>query len=263
MTGAVLSQEKKRFREWFPTRPSDVPRFMSELGMFLQSMVRLRRLHNIHAGKRCFILGNGPSLARTNLQPLRNELTFALNRGYLLFDQLGFATTYLVSVNRLVIEQFGRELADLPCTTFLSWYLRDAVPFSARTIFIRPDFKPRFSTNLVTQGICEGTTVTFVAMQLAYYMGCSSVILLGVDHSFQTKGAAHQTVVSVGDDPDHFDPRYFGKGVRWQLPDLETSERAYRLAREHFEANGREIVDATIGGKLAVFRKVSYEEILM
>jgi hypothetical protein len=45
------------------------------------------------------------------------------------------------------------------------------------------------------------------------------------------------------------------------LPDLETSEIAYRLAKMQYEANGREIVDATVGGKLDVFNKVKYKSL--
>jgi hypothetical protein len=92
-------------------------------------------------------------------------------------------------------------------------------------------------------------------------MGFEEVILIGVDHSFSTKGPANETVVSQGDDPNHFAPNYFGKGFRWQLPDLEASEQAYRLARRAFEADGRRVLDATIGGKLTVFPKVNYEAV--
>jgi hypothetical protein len=98
-------------------------------------------------------------------------------------------------------------------------------------------------------------------MQLAFHMGFQKVILVGVDHSFATQGTPHDEVVSQGDDPNHFSTNYFGKGFRWQLPDLDTSEVAYRLARQAFEADGREIVDATIGGKLTVFPKINYLEL--
>jgi hypothetical protein len=98
-------------------------------------------------------------------------------------------------------------------------------------------------------------------MQLAYHLGFQKVILIGVDHSFTTQGKPHQAVVSQGDDPNHFSPNYFSKGFRWQLPDLETSEAAYRLAHQAFEADGREIVDATIGGKLTIFPKVDYSSL--
>jgi hypothetical protein len=106
--------------------------------------------------------------------------------------------------------------------------------------------------------VFEGFTVTYVALQLAYHMGFSEVILIGVDHNFVTKGPANQAVVSQGDDPNHFAPNYFGAGFKWQLPDLDGSERAYKMARAVYEADGRRVVDATIGGKLTIFPKVDY-----
>ena len=70
-------------------------------------------------------------------------------------------------------------------------------------------------------------------------------------------------MVSQGDDPNHFDPHYFGKGFRWQLPDLETSETAYNMAKCQFEIDDREIVDATVDGKLQVFNKVGYKTLFV
>ena len=98
-------------------------------------------------------------------------------------------------------------------------------------------------------------------MQLAFHMGFQKVILVGVDHSFTTQGKPHAEIVSQGNDPNHFSPAYFGKGFKWQLPDLETSEIAYHLADQAFKADGREIVDATNGGKLTIFPKVDYSSL--
>jgi tetratricopeptide (TPR) repeat protein len=95
-------------------------------------------------------------------------------------------------------------------------------------------------------------------MQLAYHMGFEEVVLIGVDHRFVTQGDPNQEVVSDGDDPNHFHPGYFGKGVRWHLPDLERSEKSYRMAKQAFEAAGRRILDATVDGHLTVFPKVDY-----
>ncbi|MCZ6744777.1 MAG: hypothetical protein O7D31_08910 [Alphaproteobacteria bacterium] len=116
---------------------------------------------------------------------------------------------------------------------------------------------PSFSTD-IAYGVWEGATVTYVAMQVAYYMGFSRVILVGVDHHFETKGAPHKEIVSEGNDTNHFDNNYFGKGFRWNLPDLATSELAYSIARLQFESDNREIIDATVGGKLTVFRKIEF-----
>jgi hypothetical protein len=92
-------------------------------------------------------------------------------------------------------------------------------------------------------------------------MGFEQAILVGVDHNFVTEGEANQAVISQGDDPNHFTPNYFGKGFKWQLPDLEGSERAYTLARDAYSNAGRYVYDATIGGKLTIFPKVDYSSL--
>jgi hypothetical protein len=174
---------------------------------------------------------------------------------------MGGPTTFLVSVNRLVIGQFADEIVAAPSLKFLSWESRDLVAPDAEVIYVRDQVGPRFCEDVSMEGVWEGATVTYVALQLAFHMGFAEAVLIGVDHSFVASGIPHSVIVAEGPDPDHFDPRYFGRGVSWQLPDLQMSEAAYSLARQHFERNGRRVVDATIGGSLNVFPKVDYAEI--
>ncbi len=246
---------------WFP-RFADIYVAMRESrdARFRKSLRRLAGFGDKHLNERCFIIGNGPSLNQTDLTLLKNEKTLGLNRIYLLFDRIGFATTYMVSVNRLVIEQCATDIERLPCPKFISWHARDAIKFTPDMMFLYSRGGPAFYPD-VRQGVWEGATVTYVAMQLAYFMGFQEVILVGVDHSFAIEGKPHTAVISAGDDPNHFDPQYFGKGFKWQLPDLETSELAYRIARYQFELSGRRILDATVGGKLDVFPKVDYRSL--
>lgn len=232
-------------------------------GFFDQRLRRsteaLRAYANKHRGQRCFILGNGPSLRDTELGHLRHEVTFGMNRIYLLFPQLGFATTYFLAVNTLVIEQCAQEIKSLSMPKFIAWRGRRWLAEDPRVTFLDTDYTPPATFSRDVSGrLFEGSTVTYVALQLAYHMGFEEVILVGVDHKFATQGRANVTVVSDGADPNHFAPNYFGKGFRWQLPDLEASEQAYRMAKEAFEADGRRVLDATVGGNLTVFPKVDY-----
>jgi hypothetical protein len=225
-----------------------------------ESLHKLGALKDGYRGQRCFIIGNGPSLSQTDLSRLRDEYTFGLNRVYLLFPELGFRTTFLVAINRLVLEQVGHEILDFPGPLFVPWsarsYLTKSLPVNLYFVLI--GCVPASFHGDVRGPLWSGATVTFVALQLAFYMGFQRVILIGVDHSFTTQGPAHTEVTSHGDDPNHFHPDYFGKGFRWQLPDLETSEAAYRLARSAYATAGREVLDATVDGKLQVFPKVDY-----
>ena len=85
------------------------------------SIARLGEWKDRCKGQRAIIIGNGPSLNRTDLSKLRGEFTFGLNRIFLMFPALGFHTSCLVSVNDLVIEQSLAEITSLPIPVFLSW----------------------------------------------------------------------------------------------------------------------------------------------
>jgi hypothetical protein len=230
-----------------------------------ESIRRLATLKDIHKGKRAFIIGNGPSLRQTDLSNLRNEFTFGMNRIYLLFPELGFHTTYFASINDLVIEQFADEILAQPMPKFLAWrshrHFSPQLPITQVPTFIYTSYTGPGFSKTVTGRVWEGATVTNVALQIAFHMGFQQVILIGVDHNFASKGDANKTVESQGDDPNHFAPNYFGKGAKWQLPDLDTSEIGYTFAREAYRKAGREVIDATVGGKLTIFPKVDYNSL--
>ncbi len=226
-----------------------------------ESIARLKKYKNIHQGKRCFIIGNGPSLKQTDLSLLKNEITFGMNRFYLAFDELGFSSTYYVSMNDLVVEQCATDIQRMQIPRFISWRGRRWITPDDRTQFIYTTYTGPGFARKITGRVWESATVTYVSLQLAYYMGFDTVILIGVDHSFVSQGKPNSTVVSQGDDPNHFNPNYFGKGFRWQLPDLDTSEIGYQMARQAFEEDGRQVLDATVGGKLQVFTKVEYHKL--
>ncbi|HUG33789.1 MAG TPA: 6-hydroxymethylpterin diphosphokinase MptE-like protein [Anaerolineales bacterium] len=230
-----------------------------------ESIKRLAELKDIHKGKRAFVIGNGPSLNQTDLSKLEHEITFGMNRIYIAFSEWGFTTTYLCVTNDLVVGQFADDFIALPIPKFIAWrshrHFNPELPMTQLPTFVYTSYTgPRF-TGDVRGRVWEGATVTNLALQLAFHMGIEKAILIGVDHNFASKGDANKTVVSDGDDPNHFMPTYFGKGVKWQLPDLDTSEIGYALARDTYRRAGREVVDATVDGKLTIFSKVEYNSL--
>lgn len=208
-----------------------------------------------HAGETCIVIGNGPSLKTVPLQFIRKYKTFGTNRIYLPpMDKI--KVDYYVAVNPLVIEQSVDEI--------------NAYPAKAKFIAEREAYKIKDCFPLVSQGlrtfsynpaayVFEGHTVTYVCLQLAFYMGFETVLLVGVDHSYKTDAAANVETVWQGDDPNHFSSEYF-KGVRWNNPDLANSAIAYQLARKAFDNAGRRIVNLTEGTKLDVFEKGTIAE---
>ncbi len=227
---------------------------------------KMLSFYNKYQNQRCVIIGNGPSLNKMDLSFLRNEYTFGMNKIYLGFDRFDFYPSFYVAVNQLVLEQSCKEIENLKCPKFLSHhgipYFNDDFYKRTDTMFIQSIIDEKFSNNPLN-GLWEGCTVTFVAMQLAYFMGFKEVYLIGVDHNFKAEGKPHEAVTATGDDINHFDTSYFGKGLSWHLPDLENSERAYSLAKEAFSADNRKIIDITFEGKLKVFPKMDYRDIFL
>ncbi len=228
-----------------------------------ESKQKLLQFKDKHKDERCVIIGNGPSLNNMDLSFLKNEICFGLNKIYLGFEKWKFTPSYYIAVNELVIEQSIKQIQDMPCTKFIS---NRGIPYltpQEDIIFIKtnPEANKEFSTEPAL-GIHEGSTVTYVAMQLAYYMGFRDVILIGVDHHFVNffdLSIPNKQVLSQGKDLNHFHKDYFGKGMKWNLPDLARSEKYYKIANGYFWANNRQIFDATVNGKCPVFPKKNYQ----
>jgi hypothetical protein len=222
---------------------------------------RLLTYKDKHARERCFIIANGPSLKGMDLSCLKNEITFGMNRIYLLFDQIPFVPTYYVCINELVLEEFSQDIDRLPMPKFLNWDRRGLFNQSdSNTMFLRYSLgiKDAFGYEPAKTQY-SGGTVTYASLQLAYFMGFKEVVLIGLDHNYVEKGTPNKVEVRrETHDESHFHPNYFPKGVKWQLPDLLRSEVAYQMAREAFEKDGRRVIDATPGGKCQIFQKSEF-----
>ena len=110
------------------------------------SVQKLAQYKDIHLGERCIIIGNGPSLKQTDLSLLRNEYTFGLNRIYLKFPELGFNTSYYLSVNSLVVEQCADDIRALPMPKFISWRSRNLIQPTKDMIFLHTTYSgPKFA----------------------------------------------------------------------------------------------------------------------
>jgi hypothetical protein len=218
---------------------------------------RLAQFRDIHAGARCVLVCNGPSLNRMELGFLRGRIVIGLNKIHLGVDRFGFEPDYLVAVNPRVVEQSHAEIAALRATRFIGSRAARFLPEDERTFHVQALRPPvQFSDDICT-GVREGGTVTHAALQIAFYMGFSEVVIIGMDHRFSFQGAPHEARLMEGPDPNHFSPEYF-RGQVWDNPDLARSEQSYAAARRVFEAAGRRILDATLDGACEVFEKVSY-----
>lgn len=232
---------------------------------------KLAALKDKHIGQRCFVIGNGPSLEIKDLERLENEITFASNKIYLAFDQTQWRPTYYSAVDKLIISQQYRKLNDLnQITTFLPYFFRKYdVRFdnSIYFYFVHEEFYPnlpRFSVNPIDK-LFSGYTVTYILLQLAVYMGIKEIYLIGVDYCYNVVQQDYKDndkiMVSDGT-TSHFHSGYLKSGDKLFQPNLHLHEKAYISAGHAIEKMGGRIFNATCGGKLDLFPRVDFDEVI-
>jgi hypothetical protein len=227
---------------------------------------RIGELKDRHHGENALLLCNGPSLRRTDPSWITDSklITFGLNKIHLAAE-LGFSIPdYTVAVNKKVINQVKADESFKYNRLILSHRAGLLFPEDDNIFYINtePHNIPRFSYDC-SLGVHEGWTVTHAALQLIFYFGIRNVIILGMDHNFDSDPTlANKSETRVGDDHNHFSPSYFAAGQEWDLPDLRNSEVSYIEARKCYEGAGGLILDATIGGKCNIFLKANLQDAL-
>lgn len=221
---------------------------------------RIAGLADRHRGQRAFILGNGPSLQVSDLDLLQDEITFASNKIYLAFDDTPWRPTYYSVIDVLVARNNRDAILRLDELDHLhSVKVQHVLGQAHGGIYIDtlPQLPllgphPGFSGDLLA-GCFSGSTVIYLQLQLAFFMGIREVYLLGIDFSFEVpKGSVTEqrtehgeAVISSQGEVNHFHPEYRKPGETWTMPKLEAQKRAFRCARQAFERAGGRLVNAS------------------
>lgn len=260
---------KKQIKKILPSILIDQP------GRYRCSKKELRQLKDKFKGKRCFIVGNGPSLNELDLSLLKNEYSFAVNSIYYKTKEMGYKPTFYAVEDPHVINDNIKEINEYECDyMFFPSKFKSKFKKGDNRYFVNLDYsffndvspyfeKPRFSQDCSTEIFC-GQSVTIVNLQLAYYLGFAEVYLIGMDFSYNIPQSAivdGNVIESTEDDVNHFHPDYFGKGKKWHDPKLHNVLKSYKMAKLMYEIDDRKIYNATKGGKLEVFERVDYNSL--
>lgn len=217
---------------------------------------RLLSFENKYVGKRCFVIGNGPSLNVTPLELIKDEITFGFNGIYK--NNFGFKPDFLLSTDYRVFDQFDSQFSSFyKVAGFFPVGFKRRLSKSQDNYFFKvnrgfhleksPNYKiPRFSTCPLSR-IYEAPSVIYYALQLIYFMGFDEVYLLGVDFDYSKNS--------------HFINDYKDKCNDWNQPESKALENCFYLAKSYYEQADKQIFDSTIGGKLTVFNKKELNEI--
>ncbi len=234
-----------------------------------QNAHTLKNFRYKHLNERCFIIGNGPSLKAEDLNKLKNEITFAFNRIYYIFDKTDWRPTYYCSEDEKTIFPSKEEINNLMLKNKFfpvnfPWDYNINFNNAMYYIFKFDDEKvePRFSEDIV-KGIYWGNTVAYTAIQLAVYMGIKEIYLLGVDHNFSKMVNDKGKIVIDETAKDYFSEKYNTDKENLYIPNIEISTRAFSAAKKYADAHNIKIYNATRGGKLEIFDRVDFNHIIL
>lgn len=228
----------------------------------------MKQYKNIHKGQRCFIIGTGPSLTVEDLEKLKGEVTFASNRIFEIYSQTDWRPTYYMNQDYQLICKYVDEIKALDVQRkFMpieaKRHFEDAIDISYFVLRYK-EYYPKdadFSTHL-DKYMGQGFTVTYGAIQMAYYMGFSEVYLLGIDHNYSISLNEKGVPVLNEGTQDYFKgSKASNKGLN--LPRVVESTVAYMTA-EKFADKHRDFVvyNSTRGGKLEAFKRVNLDSML-
>ena len=231
---------------------------------------KLASLRNIHKDKRCFIIGNGPSLCVEDLDRIakNGDISFGFNRIYHIFDQTNWRPTYFMSQDYKMliasvseINKISLQNKFVPIET--KWYngvnIKNAKYFHIKNCRIGERYG--FSDD-IARSVVASNTVAYTAMQFAVYMGIKEIYLIGVDHQFQKSMNSNGEIEVNPDVKDYFIANYTKDNEDvYHAPRLDLSTLTYVSAKEYADAHNIKIYNATRGGKLEVFPRVDFDSL--
>lgn len=227
----------------------------------------LSKLKNIHQGRRCFIIGNGPSLRVDDLNILyrKGEISFAFNRIYHIFEKTPWRPTFYISQDDKMlkgckdnVERLEAKVKFIPIQ--FKWYNDMHMEGATYFNFVVNESagKPSFSED-IAKVIFNSNTVVFSAIQIAVYMGIHEIYLIGVDHHFHISQNAKGDIVVDPMAKDYFTDAYNEDKEELYIPNTDVSTLTYQSAQDYAIAHGIRIYNATRGGMLEVFPRVDFD----
>jgi len=217
-------------------------------------MKSLTKFKDIHKGETCVIIGNGPSLDDTPLDKFAEKYrTFGSN----MIFRKPFIPDYYSIIDEVMLE----ACLPLPAMTSTKFMRAEARDRDNNPIY--PIVAHGFGLD-ISNFVVMGGTVTYALLQIAFYMGFDTFLLVGVDHRYPKTSKLSGHVFIAGDyDPDHFMPAdgrpYFETGKQFNAPELDGTKLYYGMARELFDKAGKTILNLTPNSALDVFEKDSFD----
>lgn len=224
---------------------------------------QLMSLKSSRTNGRCFIIGNGPSLSTADLEMLTAEDTFASNQIFRAFERTSWRPKYYVVQD--IYGNIADEVDSIECEVALvgDYYMRKIGTVNPRAICYHAikhvSGELGFSSD-ASRYVVDHATVTYTMIQIAVFLGYTEIYLIGMDHSYRDTISSGGVLGANAGIDNHF---YEDSAAISVVANIEGMEQAYIAAQRYAKAHGVLIRNATHGGHLEVFERVSLSDALV
>ncbi|MGQ4001745.1 hypothetical protein QIW49_05435 [Francisellaceae bacterium CB300] len=245
-------------------------------------------LKNLYKGKRCFILGSGPSIKKEDLKPLKNEIVFALNNFYVHQD--------FAEIISGTVPKYYMTAPIHPPQTETEWKvwfedMEKHIPKSVNMLFglsrydgnIKYIFDKygifrkhkiswyfagknysceRFDSTAMdaTKVIYNGEAVSIYSLILAIYMGFDEIYLLGMDHDyFLYENESQMRMYSSAKHQQNEFARTYGD--TFYVKEFLRQYNIFSKYKVFDDKSSSKIFNASNGGILKVFPRVKFKDL--
>lgn len=237
-------------------------RYYERLKLSGRCIDRLNLKNKYENSRRCFIVGNGPSLTVEDLDKLIDEDCFASNLIFKIFDNTKWRPKFYFIQDRYA--RTGNFLNETNIeNVFVGNYFWRTRTFSNKNAYCFKTIRVTgenidFSYNPVL-GVYDSYTITYTMIQFAVYMGYKEIYLLGIDHNYPYTLDDEGNIIKNSMEKGHF---FLDENDREVIANIRMMEKGYLKAKEVSEQLEVKIYNATRGGKLEIFERLDLKDVL-
>lgn len=226
---------------------------------------KLEALRDIHKGKRCFIVCNGPSLKAEDLNKIQKsgDISFGCNKIDKIFPNTSWRPTYYCVTDEGYQYSLLDEMQRIPSKVHFyreeSYSTTRKVQHNCIWLNVNGDRNlldnPRFYEDIRDE-VAGIASVTYVIMQVVVYMGMRELYLIGCDCSYAVEITKDGQIINNGGSSyfagsDAADMKH--SNSTWEML------TAFEFARKYADEHDIKIYNATRGGKLEAFERVDFD----
>lgn len=220
----------------------------------------LEKFQNIHKGKRCFIVANGPSLRMDDLDLLKQhgEICMGVNGIFKAFNMTEWRPDYYFICDIYGLLQWKEDILKMSVkekfVADTGWYFDKEE--NTENIYMFHCYMessdtemPKFSDDFSKCTYWGGSVIYDGPLQMAAYMGFSDIYMLGADCTIEASQRKQHFVENYEDDN-------FSKSYGLNQKQLF---KGYEAAKQYCEWNGIRLYNATRGGVLEILERVDFD----